>query len=105
MSEPKTLTPAEPTVEILDPATLYLNRELSWLEFNLRVLHEAEDPSTPLLERLKFMAIFDSNLDEFFMKRIGGLKQQLASNVRELGPESGGTPRQQLAAINGAVRP
>jgi polyphosphate kinase len=82
-----------------------LNRELSWLEFNARVLREAEDPDNPLLERLKFIAIFDSNLDEFFMKRVGGLKQQLASNVRELGPDSGGTPRQQLAAINAAVRP
>jgi polyphosphate kinase len=82
-----------------------LNRELSWLEFNARVLREAEDADNPLLERLKFIAIFDSNLDEFFMKRVGGLKQQLASNVRELGPDSGGTPRQQLAAINAAVRP
>jgi polyphosphate kinase len=84
---------------------LILNRELSWLEFNARVLREAEDPDNPLLERLKFIAIFDSNLDEFFMKRVGGLKQQLASNVRELGPDNGGTPRQQLAAINAAVRP
>jgi polyphosphate kinase len=104
MSEPKTLSAPEPAVEILDPATLYLNRELSWLEFNLRVLHEAEDPSNPLLERLKFMAIFDSNLDEFFMKRVGGLKQQLASNLRELPPDSR-TPRQQLAEIHAAVRP
>src|SRR4051794_11376050 len=104
MSEPKTLSAPETAIEILDPATLYLNRELSWLEFNLRVLHEAEDPSNPLLERLKFMAIFDSNLDEFFMKRIGGLKQQLASNLRELPPDSR-TPRQQLAEIHAAVRP
>jgi polyphosphate kinase len=104
MSEPKTISVPEPPIEILDPATLYLNRELSWLEFNLRVLHEAEDPSTPLLERLKFMAIFDSNLDEFFMKRVGGLKQQLASNLRELPPDSR-TPRQQLAEIHAAVRP
>jgi polyphosphate kinase len=104
MSEPKTLSAPEPPVEILDPATLYLNRELAWLEFNLRVLHEAEDSSNPLLERLKFMAIFDSNLDEFFMKRIGGLKQQLASNLRELPPDSR-TPRQQLAEIHAAVRP
>ncbi|MES1245394.1 MAG: polyphosphate kinase 1 [Acidobacteriota bacterium] len=103
MSEPKILSVPEP-VEILDPASLYLNRELSWLEFNLRVLHEAEDPSNPLLERLKFMAIFDSNLDEFFMKRIGGLKQQLASNLRELPPDSR-TPRQQLAEIHASVRP
>jgi polyphosphate kinase len=81
-----------------------LNQELSWLEFNRRVLSEAEDPGHPLLERLKFIAIFDSNLDEFFMKRVGGLKQQLASNVRDLTDEVGG-PRAQLAAINAVVRP
>ena len=69
------------------------------------MLHEAEDPANPLLERLKFIAIFDSNLDEFFMKRVGGLKQQLASNVRELPPGGDGTPQQQLAAINAEVRP
>ncbi|HVT16822.1 MAG TPA: polyphosphate kinase 1 [Thermoanaerobaculia bacterium] len=105
MSEPKKsgfgleLLPTPP-----DPAALFLNRELSWLEFNRRVLHEAEDPANPLLERLKFIAIFDANLDEFFMKRVGGLKQQLASNVRELPPDSR-TPRQQLAEINATVRP
>jgi polyphosphate kinase len=104
VSEPKTLTPIEPSVEPFDPASLFLNRELSWLEFNLRVLHEAEDASNPLLERLKFLAIFDSNLDEFFMKRVGGLKQQLASNIRELPPDSR-TPRQQLAEIHATVRP
>ncbi len=69
------------------------------------MLHEAEDPANPLLERLKFIAIFDSNLDEFFMKRVGGLKQQLASNVRELDPGTDGTPLQQLAAINAKARP
>jgi polyphosphate kinase len=94
----------EPLEDLAETVQLLLNRELSWLEFNRRVLHEAEDVANPLLERLKFVAIFDSNLDEFFMKRVGGLKQQLASNVREMGPESGGTPRQQLAAINAAVR-
>jgi polyphosphate kinase len=86
-----------------DPAH-YLNRELSWLDFNRRVLNEAEDPSNPLLERLKFVGIFGSNLDEFFMKRIGGLKQQLASNVRGLTLD-GRSPRQQLEEINAAVRP
>ena len=113
MSEPRTTlhavpadpaNPAHPADPSADPGSLFLNRELSWLEFNLRVLHEAEDADNPLLERLKFVAIFESNLDEFFMKRVGGLKQQLASNVRELPPDSR-TPRQQLAEINAAVRP
>ena len=86
-----------------DPS-LYLNRELSWLDFNERVLAEARDPSNPLLERLKFISIFGSNLDEFFMKRIGGLKQQVASQLREVSPD-GRTPRQQLEAIEARVRP
>jgi polyphosphate kinase len=84
--------------------SLFLNRELSWLEFNRRVLHEAEDPRNPLLERLKFIAIFDNNLDEFFMKRVGGLKQQLASQILELPPD-GLTPRQQIATVDAVVRP
>jgi len=96
--------PEEPGVAADLSASPFLNRELSWLEFNRRVLHEAEDPRNPLLERLKFLAIFDSNLDEFFMKRVGGLEQQLASNVRELSPD-GRTPRQQLAEIHAVVRP
>jgi len=104
VSEPKIILPADLPAEPYDPSSLFLNRELSWLEFNLRVLHEAEDPSNPLLERLKFLAIFDSNLDEFFMKRVGGLKHQLASNVRELPPDSR-TPRQQLAEVHATVRP
>ncbi|HBL27921.1 MAG TPA: polyphosphate kinase 1 [Acidobacteria bacterium] len=94
----------EPAQSRESPGSLFLNRELSWLEFNRRVLHEAEDPRNPLLERLKFLAIFDNNLDEFFMKRVGGLKQQLASQVLELPPD-GLTPRQQLATIDGVVRP
>ncbi len=65
----------------LDDPALYLNRELTWLAFNRRVLAEAENPRNPLLERVKFLAIFDSNLDEFFMKRIGGLKQQLGAGM------------------------
>jgi polyphosphate kinase len=84
--------------------TPFLNRELSWLEFNRRVLAEAENADNPLLERLRFVAIFDGNLDEFFMKRVGGLRQQLASNVRELPPDRH-TPREQLAAIRRVVRP
>jgi len=65
----------------LDSPELYLNRELTWLEFNHRVLHEAIDKSNPLLERLRFVGIVSSNLDEFFMKRIGGLKQQVGAGI------------------------
>ena len=83
-----------------DPA-LYLNRELSWLEFNARVLHEAFDPRNRLLERLKFLAIFNTNLDEFYMLRVAGLRRQVAAGVQHLPPD-GITPGQQLAAT--AVR-
>jgi polyphosphate kinase len=74
---------------------LYLNRELTWLSFNLRVLQEGEDRRTPLLERVKFLAITASNLDEFFMKRIGGLKQQEGARMPELTVD-GRTPVQQI---------
>ena len=74
---------SEETVTTLDDPKLYLNRELSWLAFNTRVLEEAEDPSNPLLERIKFLAIFFNNLDEFFMIRISGLREQLSSGVLE----------------------
>src|SRR5579863_3284747 len=74
---------------------LFLNRELTWLAFNRRVLHEAEDERNPLLERLKFLAITASNLDEFFMKRIGGLKQQVVAGMHELTVD-GRTPQQQI---------
>ncbi|WP_414652401.1 polyphosphate kinase 1 [Geomonas sp.] len=73
----------------------FLNRELTWLEFNRRVLHEAVDERTPLLERLKFIAIVSSNLDEFVMKRIGGLKQQIGAGMHDLTLD-GRTPRQQV---------
>lgn len=82
----------------------YFNRELSWLEFNNRVLHEAIDPRTPLLERLKFLAIFSANLDEFFMVRVSGLKQQVAARVNQLTPD-GRTPSEQLEAISQKLRP
>lgn len=87
----------------LSDSSWYLNRELTWLEFNCRVLHEAEDQRTPLLERLKFIAIFSSNLDEFFMKRMGGLKQQISAGVRELTLD-GRTPAQQVMECHGVVR-
>ena len=77
-------------------ALLFLNRELTWLSFNERVLHEASSPRNPLLERLKFLAIASSNLDGFFMKRIGGLKQQAGAGVSELSVD-GRTPHQQIA--------
>ena len=81
----------------------YMNRELTWLEFNQRVLHEAEDPRVPLLERLKFIAIVSANLDEFFMKRIGGLKQQIGAGLRELTLD-GRTPRQQVSECHAVIR-
>ena len=65
----------------LDDPELYLNRDLSWLEFNRRVLEEAQDASVPMLERLKFLAIFSSNLDEFFMVRVGGIQQKVQANI------------------------
>ena len=75
---------------------LYLNRELTWLGFSRRVLHEARDLRTPLLERVKFLAIVSANLDEFFMKRIGGLKQQVGAGMHNLTVD-GRTPEQQIA--------
>ncbi|MBD2344527.1 polyphosphate kinase 1 [Anabaena subtropica] len=82
----------------LNDSQYYLNRELSWLEFNHRVLHEACDSRTPLLERLKFLGIFSSNLDEFFMVRVAALKQQVEAKVSQLTPD-GRTPQQQLNDI------
>ena len=86
-----------PPKDLNDPK-LYLNRELSWLEFNKRVLEEAEDPNQPLLERVKFLAIFFNNLDEFFMIRISGLREQLSSGVLEASLD-GKSPSDQLARI------
>lgn len=74
---------------------LYLNRELTWLQFNKRVLNEARDPRTPLLERIKFLAIVGGNLDEFFMKRIGGLKQQVGAGIHDVTVD-GRTPQDQI---------
>ncbi len=92
-----------PPPDGLDDPRLYLNRELTWLEFNRRVLAEAEDERNPLLERVKFLAITGSNLDDFFMKRIGGLKQQTAAGVPEPTVD-GRTPQQQIAECSAFVR-
>jgi polyphosphate kinase len=85
-----------------DPS-LYLNRELTWLAFNRRVLNEADDDRTPLLERVKFLAIVSNNLDEFFMKRIGGLKQQVGAGVTTLTVD-GRTPLQQIQDCHRVIR-
>jgi len=88
----------------LDAPEYYLNRELTWLTFVKRVLHEAEDSRTPLLERVKFLAITSSILDEFFMKRIGGLKQQVAAGVHKLTVD-GRSPMQQIKESHQLIRP
>jgi polyphosphate kinase len=90
-------------INLSDPQ-YYFNRELSWLEFNRRVLHEALDSRTPLIERLKFLAIFSSNLDEFFMVRVAALKEQVEANVSTLTPD-GLTPQEQLNAIGQTLSP
>ncbi|MFM7202206.1 MAG: polyphosphate kinase 1 [Myxococcota bacterium] len=100
----RTEAQSEPLDTLLPPSQRYYNRELSWIAFNRRVLEEAQDQSLPLLERLRFLCIFATNLDEFFMIRVSGLKQQVeagvdASSADEL------TAREQLAAISAALRP
>ncbi len=91
------------TSPILSDPSLYNNRELSLLEFNQRVLEEAQEPNNPLLERLKFLCIVASNLDQFFEVRVAGLKQQRQSNISAPGPD-GMSPGEQLAAISARVR-
>jgi polyphosphate kinase len=87
----------------LNDPKLYANRELSWLEFNQRVLEEAQDPANPLLERVKFLCIVSSNLDEFFEVRVAGLRQQRDSKVSEAGPDGMG-PNEQLVAVSQRAR-
>jgi polyphosphate kinase len=99
---PKLKKPAS-EISLSDPQ-YYFSRELSWLEFNNRVLHEAFDPRTPLLERMKFMAIFSANLDEYFMVRVAALKEQVEAGVSKLSAD-GRVPQQQLDAIVQRLRP
>ena len=93
----------EKAVSLRD-SQLYLNRELSWIEFNRRVLQEAQNQDTPLLERIKFLSIFGSNLDEFFMIRVSGLRDQIAAGVTQRTPD-GMTPTEQLDAVRKALLP
>ena len=98
---PEILSP--PTnANILEAAERYYNRELSWLQFNRRVLEEAGNANHPLLERLRFLSISGSNLDEFYMVRVAGIHGQILAHVETVS-QDGLTPSQQLAAINGAV--
>ena len=96
-------TQSTEVIRLNDPQ-YYFSRELSWLAFNNRVLHEALDSRTPLLERLKFLAIFSSNLDEYFMVRVAGIKQQIEAQVSKRTPD-GRSPEDQLRDFSKRLRP
>src|SRR3989442_10199363 len=95
-------TPPRPSERFSDPKN-FINRELSWLEFNRRVLEEAQDPTQPLIERVKFLTIFSSNLDEFFEIRVAGIKQQIESETSDVGPD-GLSPTETFNNIQRVVR-
>jgi len=82
----------------------FINREMSWLEFNTRVLSQAVDNQVPLLERLKFLAIYNSNLDEFYMKRVGGLKRLITAGITRSSID-GLAPKTQIEAIRRTLIP
>ena len=102
-AKPAAPEPAKAAPPFVRSPELYLNRELTWLEFNRRVLAEARDTGNPPLERLKFLAIVSSNLDEFFMKRVGGLMQLIGAGVHERTVD-GRSPRQQLAECGAVIQ-
>src|SRR3954464_8465956 len=97
VTETTTATEIAASPDLADPA-LYYNRELSWMQFNERVLELAEDVSVPLLERVKFCAIYSSNLDEFFMVRVAGLHDQIEAGI-EKPLQDGKTPSETIEAI------
>jgi polyphosphate kinase len=102
-SMPRAVSPRDTSRDAdYSDAHLYFNRELSWIDFNWRVLFQAINPDIPLLERVQFLSIAESNLDEFVRKRIGGLKRQLKAGVSKLSPD-GRTPAEQLTLIRSAV--
>jgi polyphosphate kinase len=104
VAQPAVAREPKPPAEVdLDDPELYLNRELSLLAFQRRVLEEAEDERNPLLERVKFLSILGSNLDEFFMVRVASLAAQLDSGSPDAGPD-GMSPRAQLIAIRREVK-
>jgi polyphosphate kinase len=112
VAEEESTTPLLPRAVVPQPVpegarlknpSLYFNQELSWIDFNWRVLHLALDERTPLMERVRFVAITASNLDEFIQKRVGGLKRQEAAGVRKLSPD-GRTPSEQLALVLSATK-
>ena len=97
------LIPSVTASELIRPE-VYINRELSWIEFNRRVFGEARDPRHPLLERVKFLSIFDTNFDEFIMIRLAGLKDQSLAHVTTLSPD-GLTSEEQLVALRKELTP
>jgi polyphosphate kinase len=103
LSQPKPQPAGQAPVRPLDEPSLYFSRELSWLEFNERVLEEALDEGTPLLERLRFVSIYGTNLDEFFMVRVAAIKQQIEAQIHKRS-EDGRTPSEHVLAISERLR-